>query len=496
MDALAVRLRGREIGGGEGGSKELAGLFIIFDGDAHVVVLIPGLVRFHGDRVHGLRAPAPVFRLVAERRLLAVRAGRIDIERILKRLGLGGLALRSDLRLDGDDGVLRLAALGIINIFLAVLVHALGVEPAHVEVSGLAAGVNAARVALLQEFGILLGQDLARRQVRDGVVDVIDVAQQADLQVERIERIVAVRRDARRLRHKALIGLEHRVEFELVHRNHGHAGGGRIAQPGLLGHPGKSIAVADGAVAVDTADDLIGRVVGARTAQRGRVAAGLGNGSRAEVAVKCEERDGQGDGILARELDKALYICAVREALIIVGFLRVGQLQGHGDLCSRTGGNRELVAVQAGGIGRVELLCIVLREIGDLAALDEAALCSLAEALQAERIGLGFLGEVDDAELHLVLAGLLGIVAQLELGLVGALDGDVSAGLHGVADVGKACTLTADEVIGAVRFIDDRRCRAHKQAVGDLGIVLFRDGGRLQILPQQRHGGGDGRRRH
>ena len=88
-------------------------------------------------------------------------------------------------------------------------------------------------------------KDLARRQVRNGVVDVIDVAQQADLQVERIERIVAVRRDARRLRHKALIGLEHRVEFELVHRNHGHAGGGRIAQPGLRGHPGKSIAVAD-----------------------------------------------------------------------------------------------------------------------------------------------------------------------------------------------------------------------------------------------------------
>ena len=327
-------------------------------------------------------------------------------------------------------------------------------------------------------------------------MDVIDVAQQADLQVERVERIVAVRRDARRLRHKALIGREHRGEIELVHREHGHAGGGRIAQPGLLGHPGKSIAVADGAVAVDTAGDLIGRVVGARTAQNGRVAAGLGNGSRAEVAVEREERDGQGDGVLARELDKALDICAVREALVIVGLLRVGQLQGHGDLCSRTGGNRQLVAVQAGGIGRVELLCIVLREIGDLAALDEAALCSLAEALQAERIGFGFLGEVDDAELHLVLAGLLGIVAQLKLCLVGALDGDVSTGLHGVADVGKACTLTADEVIGAVCFIDDRRCRAHKQAVSDLGIVLFRDGGRLQILPQQRHRGGDGRRRH
>ena len=69
---------------------------------------------------------------------------------------------------------------------------------------------------------------------------------------------------------------------------------------------GKSIAVADAAVAVDAADDLIGRVVGALTAQKGRVAAGLGNGSRAEFAIKCEERDGQSDGVLARKLDKAL----------------------------------------------------------------------------------------------------------------------------------------------------------------------------------------------
>ena len=495
MDALAVRIGVREVGRGEGRGEDLAGLGIDIDGDGRVVIHPPELIHFRGNRVHRLRAPAEVLGLIAEGRLFAHRAGGIDIERKLDRLGLCGLAFRGDLGLDGNTRVLRQGALGIVNVFLAVLVYSLGIEPVHVKVL-LAAGINLAGIALLHELGVLLGEDLAGGQIRNGVVDVIDVAQQADLQAEFIQREVAVRGDTGRLRQEALVRTAHRGEFEFVHREHGVAGSSRAAQPSLFGHPVQHGIIAGGAVAVDAGDDLIGRVIRAVAAHGGRVAAGLGNGSRAEVAVEREERDGQRDGIGARELDEALDVGAVFKALVIIRLLRIGELQGHGDLRRCTGRDGQLVVGQAGGVGRVELLCVVLREVGDLAALDEAALRRLAEALHAERIGLVLVGEVDDAEGHFIRAGLFLVVAQLELGLVGALDGDVRAGLHGVTDVGKARALTADKVIGAVRFIDDRRGRAHEQAVGDRGIVGFRDGGLFQVLPQQRHGRGDRRRGH
>ena len=226
------------------------------------------------------------------------------------------------------------------------------------------------------------------------------------------------------------------------------------------------------------------------------IRAGLQGGRIGEIAIEAQEGDAQIYVILAVQVNKALHISAAGEPLVIVFLFPLCQGHCGGDLHRLTGRDCDLAIGGAVGNVRIQLPGILIGQMGDLAVLHQTAHSLLAQDGGVQGIGFVGIGEIHHLKGHLIYAGALRIVAQLQLGLVGALHLDVGLRVHGRTDVDHTGALAADEVEGTVLFIQNGGSRRHQQTVGHMGIVLFRDIGILQILPHQSGAGSHGGRGH
>ena len=213
------------------------------------------------------------------------------------------------------------------------------------------------------------------------------------------------------------------------------------------------------------------------------------------VAIEAENRQAQADALVGGQEGEALDIGAVREVVLIGLLARGGQLELHGEGRSAVCWGGDLVVRGQAGIGdghfigrqvAVGVGCEVFA-VDDRDGLDHGG--------GIDGVGLGLARHVVDGRgvgVDAVLAG-----ADLSLRALAALDGEVCTGFDGIGNIGNACALAADRIIGPVQ-LPGGGGSAHEQAVDqiaeclalDIGIIL------LDILAQQRGLTGHVRRGH
>ena len=213
------------------------------------------------------------------------------------------------------------------------------------------------------------------------------------------------------------------------------------------------------------------------------------------VAIEAEDRKAQANALVGGQEGEALDIGAVREVAGIGLLAGGGQLELHGEGRLAVGGGGDLVVRGQAGIGDGHFIGrqVAVGVGGEVLAVDDRN--GLNHGSGIDGVGLGLARHVVDGRgvgVDAVLAG-----ADLGLRALAALDGEVRAGLDGVCDIGNACALAADRVIGAVR-LNGRNSGAHEQAVDKVAQIFARDVRIIlvQVLTQQGRFADHVRRRH
>ena len=217
---------------------------------------------------------------------------------------------------------------------------------------------------------------------------------------------------------------------------------------------------------------------------RALVIGALENLQAVPVAIEAENRQAQADALVGGQEGEALDIGAVREVVLIGLLARGGQLDLHGEDRLAVGGGGDLVAVSQAGVGDGHLVGrqVAVGVGGKALAVDD--LDRFDHGRGVDGVALVLTGHI----VHGRGVGIDAVLAGADLGLraLAALDGEVRAGLDGVCDVGNACALAADRVIGAVR-LNGRNSGAHEQAVDKVAQIFARDVRIIlvQVLTQQ-----------
>ena len=223
----------------------------------------------------------------------------------------------------------------------------------------------------------------------------------------------------------------------------------------------------------------------------------LEDGGLGPVAVEAQEGHGQRGIVVVGQLHEAFHIDAVGELGQILA-VRVGQADGDGDGGLAVSGHGDGGAAEGAagdldgaGVGGEDIALL-----GDVQAVGGGAL-GLDGGIDV--IGQGGAGEVLHHEAQLVHAQLVGVVAQLNLGLVLTPDIQVGGGGDGLGQVHHTGALLAGRVSHAVFIIQDVG-GAHQQAVhqqllvgiggaGHQGIHILQSGGGHTGQIRRRHGG-------
>ena len=223
----------------------------------------------------------------------------------------------------------------------------------------------------------------------------------------------------------------------------------------------------------------------------------LEDGGLGPVAVEAQEGHGQRRIVVVGQLHEALHIDAVGE-LGQIRPVRVGQADGDGDGGLAVSGHGDGGAAE-GAAGDLDGAGVGGEDIALLGDVQPVGGGALGLDGGADVIGQGGAGEVLHHEAQLVHAQLVGVVAQLDLGLVLAPDIQVGGGGDGLGQVHHTGALLAGRVSHAVFIIQDVG-GAHQQAVhqqllvgiggaGHQGVDILQSGGGHTRQIRRRHGG-------
>ena len=223
--------------------------------------------------------------------------------------------------------------------------------------------------------------------------------------------------------------------------------------------------------------------------------------SNGPVAKECQVRNahvhlGAGLGLQGNE---AFHIHAVLKGVGQICLICIGQSNLHSDHSGLACANGHLLATLRAALYGQDLHLGLqgISFLGDsgLTGSGLGLADTLGEHIRAQGIADLLIAEVLDLELHLVDTLLLGIVAQLQLGLVYLVaffivSGNKCGGLHSVAQVSQTSALLSDSIgqaVGTQRNV----CGGHEQLVDhfvDLHLVLSDLGeGLLHILTHEDH---------
>ena len=218
------------------------------------------------------------------------------------------------------------------------------------------------------------------------------------------------------------------------------------------------------------------------------------------VAVKGQVGNAQIDvGALGGgQGDKALHVHTVGERIVQISLVLVGEGDGHGHvsllaLVDGQLGAADLAALHGGDLHGSALQDVGLLGDGGLTSAGLGIADALGEDVSAHVIGQVLVADVLHGEGHGVHAGLVGVVAQFQLGLVHLLavfilGDDVGGGIDGVQQICQAGALLTDGV-GLAVGVDDDIGGGHQQPVdhGVDGHVIVGDVGEVlhDVLPHQ-----------
>ena len=239
-------------------------------------------------------------------------------------------------------------------------------------------------------------------------------------------------------------------------------------------------------------DDMLRLVISGHSALVPEVlfvpVAAVEDGSFVPVAVEAHVRQAQVHAALfSGQVNETFHIAAVFEVLFEPCLVVIGQGHDHLHLSGAVGGNGDGIGVKSDGAGQ-----FTVGAVHELHAIVVINLFSQQAA--ADSVGLFLAGQVVDAEAESVLAGLLSIIAQLDLGLGGAkaltLNGQVSAGGNSANGVDQTGTLLTGRSLHAGDGIDNGNSGAHQQCVcHNTALVIIQVG---EVLTQVlQHQGGD-----
>ena len=205
--------------------------------------------------------------------------------------------------------------------------------------------------------------------------------------------------------------------------------------------------------------------------------------------------DALGRGLL-RQGNVALNVNAVFKRVRKLLAQRIGELDCHGHICRALGGNGHNVVCAVRRPRRLRR--DIARGLRGKIDLHIAVIALRLSAFRQDGRGDGVLqrfgSEVHHAERHLIFAGLVRIVAELQLRTLLALDLQIGLRRHSGGKVYKTCALLARGRRYAVASLG-RDGRTHHQRVGQRhGIAL--DARRAEVLQHQRAGARQMRRRH
>ena len=364
-------------------------------------------------------------------------------------IGLGGVG-HAGVVGDHAAGVQRgedLAHIGGTHLLVAGVIHGL-------------AGVDAVAVQI----------HLAGVAVRDGDIRGLGRAQQAGLQVVQVADAVAAAQ----------------VHADLI----GGGGGGVVA---LGHHEGIHAQAHDVHHGVDA-----GHVGGVHLHVLAVIDIGvLEDGGLGPVAVEAQEGHGQRGIVVVGQLHEAFHIDAVGELGQVLP-VRIGQADGDGDRGLALGGHGDGGAAEgaAGDLDGAGVGGEGIALLGDVQAVGGGA---LGLDLGIDVIGQGGAGEVLHHEAQLVHAQLVGVVAQLDLGLFLTPDIQVGGSGGGRGQVHHAGALLAGRVCHAFLIVQNVG-GAHQQAVhqnllvgvggtGHQGIHILQSGGGHTSQIRRGHGG-------
>ena len=213
------------------------------------------------------------------------------------------------------------------------------------------------------------------------------------------------------------------------------------------------------------------------------------DGSLAPVAIEAQEGSVQIDAISLGvvEGDEAFHINTVLEAGIHVCLIGSGQGQGHGDLCGLAGSDSDDTVLQRailngilGGVGQqITDFCYKLG-IGGRQAFCHSDVADL--------VANCLVGQVLQVHAHGVDAGTLGVIAQLQLGLVDTVYIQVSGSGGSLQNVGDTSALLSGG-IGVAVTVQSDGSGGHTQLVnhvanfgsGQFGVSF------LDVLTDQNH---------
>ena len=362
-------------------------------------------------------------------------------------IGLGGVG-HAGVVGDHAAGVQRgedLAHIGGTHLLATGVIHGL-------------AGVDAVAVQI----------HLAGVAVRDGDIRGLGRAQQAGLQVVQVADAVAAAQ----------------VHADLI----GGGGGGVVA---LGHHEGIHAQAHDVHHGVDA-----GHVGGVHLHVLAVIDIGvLEDGSLGPVAVEAQEGHGQRGIVVVGQLHEAFHIDAVGELGQVLP-VRIGQADGDGDRGLALGGHGDGGAAEgaAGDLDGAGVGGEGIALLGDVQAVGGSA---LGLDLGIDVIGQDGAGEVLHHEAQLVHAQLVGVVAQLDLGLFLTPDIQVGRSGGGRSQVHHAGALLAGRVCHAFLIVQNVG-GAHQQAVHQNLLVGVGGAGHQGVDILQSSGGHTGqiRRRH
>ena len=237
----------------------------------------------------------------------------------------------------------------------------------------------------------------------------------------------------------------------------------------------------------------------------GGVVIQIEQGCLVPVAVEGQVRNAQVDvGTLGgSQSDEALHIHAVFKGSVQVSLICFTQGNGHGHIgfaaCIHSQlGAAELAALHGSDFHRSALQNMGHFGDGGLTGAGLGVADTLGHDVSTDVVGQALVAEIADGEIHGVHAGLIGVVPQLQLGLVHVLatfvlGDDIGGGVDGIQQIGKACTLLAD-CVGQAVGIDDDISGGHHQPVGhgvDSHIIICNVREVLHnILAHQQHHAG------
>ena len=234
------------------------------------------------------------------------------------------------------------------------------------------------------------------------------------------------------------------------------------------------------------------------------------NGSDGPVAVECEvgNREINGALVLCIEGKVALHVHTVLERVVKILLVCIGELQRNLDLRGLSGIYRNGVAVSCAVLdGNDGDLCTLEHVCGfghgGVTLVGEGLADTLGEHVSVQVVGESLAAEVLDGKHELVLTGLLGIVAKLDLGFLHFCTGDsivsnyISVRSGGISEIGKSGALLSDGV-GQTVFIDGDGCGGHHQSVdGNVDLLAGQLGETLHnVLTEKCGNAGDVGRRH